>query len=268
MRLAVFGSPVQHSLSPAMHKAALADAGIDGDYTARDVDVIGFHRGIEEMRKGDLGGANVTMPHKGLAYEACDVRSPEAERAGAVNTLAVIGSDLTGFNTDVQGIAAAWRWSQLPEDVPINVVGSGGAAAAALVALAGRDLWVVARRADRAVAVIEKTGVEARVCGWEERLRDGVLVNATPIGMKGDRLPDHMLASALGLLDMAYGDVATPAVTSLRELGLTVAEGIDMLVGQAVGSFKIWTGVTVDPSIMRRAAEEELLRRSTAGDSA
>lgn len=262
MKLAVFGSPVRHSLSPVMQNVALAAAGIDGDYVAMDVDGEAFRTGVAAMRSGELNGANVTMPHKALAYDLCDVRSPEAERAGAVNTLAVVGSDLIGANTDVQGIAAAWRWCELPDDGPINIVGSGGAAAAALVALAGRDLWVVARRVDRAVAMVERTEVEARVRGWDDRMRDGVLVNATPIGMGGELLPDNILSSAQGLFDMAYRDGATPAVAKLRARGMAVAEGLDMLIGQAVGSFKIWTGVAIDPAVMRAAAEGELLRRS------
>jgi shikimate 5-dehydrogenase len=207
------------------------------------------------------------MPHKRLAYELCDVREPEAERAGAVNTLSMSGTDVVGSNTDVMGIAAAWQWRGIPRGVPVNILGSGGAAAAALVALDGFDIWVIARRPEAAVAMIERTGVEATVRTWGEPLREGVLVNATPLGMRGDSIPAEMLAVSVGLFDMAYTNRPTLSVVAMREQGVPVAEGIDMLVGQAVGSFEIWTGVAVDPMVMRAAAHSEVERRAQERES-
>ncbi len=244
-----------------MHRAALEQAGIDGTYAAMDVDVDGFTAAVGELRRGEMHGANVTMPHKRLAFELCDVRSPESEQAGAVNTLAGIGGEVVGSNTDVPGIASAWHQAGLPEQGPVNVFGSGGAAAAALVALAGRDIWVFARRPDRAVAMIERAGVEATVCDWDHPPRAGVLVNATPIGMRGEHFAAATLESATGLFDMAYGAQETPAVAAIRSRGLPVAVGLDMLVAQAALSFRIWTGVTVDPDLMREAATTELAAR-------
>ncbi len=261
MRLAVLGSPVGHSLSPAMHEAALADAGLSGSYQAWDVDTDGCRAAIEEIRSGSLTGANVTMPHKALAYELSDVRSPEAERAGAVNTLSAVGGEVIGTNTDIAGIAAAWKWKGLPETGPINLLGSGGAAAAALVALAGRDIWVVARSPNRAVSMIERAGVEATVREWSSPWRRGALVNATPIGMRGEPVSGDALESATALFDMAYGDSPTPAVVAIGKRGLPVAEGLDMLIGQAVVSFRTWTGISPNPDVMRAAAEAELSSR-------
>ncbi|MGA9595803.1 MAG: shikimate dehydrogenase [Acidimicrobiia bacterium] len=262
MRLALFGSPVRHSLSPAMHQAALAHVGIDGEYVARDVDEPGFVRGISELRDGELDGANVTMPHKVLAYRCCDKRTELAERAGAVNTLSRAGAAVVGDNTDVLGIREAWRWAGLPENDPVTILGAGGAAAAALLALGGRRLQIMARSADKALALLNRTGVAADVCAWNETPTfDGVVLNATPIGMRGERLDDRLLATATGLLDLAYGDTVTPAVVVMRESGRPVAEGLDMLIGQAAASFRIWTGRTVAPDVMRAAAQRELARR-------
>ena len=265
MKLAVLGSPVTHSLSPVMHRAALADAGIAGSYEAVDVDRDGFVVEIQALRDGLLDGVNVTMPHKSRAYEVCDVRSVLAERAGAVNTLVMRRSELVGENTDVSGIRSAWEWAQIPVGAPVTVVGSGGAAAAALIAIESCELRITARREPVARSLVARTGVEASVIPWGEPISRGVLVNATPIGMRGEHLPEYLLNSAIGLFDMAYGDEPTPAVVEASRRGLPLAVGLDMLVGQAIASFRIWTECEIDPSVMRIAAERELNRRKEAG---
>jgi shikimate dehydrogenase len=262
VRLAVFGSPVQHSLSPAMHRAALAHLGIPGDYTARDVDEPGLVRGVAEIRDGVLDGANVTMPHKHLAFRSCDECTDLAGRAGVVNTLSRRSGVVVGDNTDVLGVREAWAWAGLPATGSVTILGAGGAAAAAVLALEGRRLQVIARNAEKALAMLERIGVAADVSSWsQEIVVTGVVVNATPIGMNEERLDDRVLAGATGLLDMAYGDTVTPAVAEMRATGRPVAEGLDMLVGQAVASFRVWTGETVPPAIMRAAARRELENR-------
>jgi shikimate dehydrogenase len=258
---AVLGSPVAHSLSPAMHRAALEQAGIDGDYVAREVDVDGFASAIEDIRTGRLDGANVTMPHKALAFESCDLPSALASRAGAVNTMSRQDNRIIGDNTDVMGIRRAWAKAGLPVDVGVTILGAGGAAAAALLALEGMDLQVVARRPEVAARTIDRTGVRAGVGSWGVPPGQTVVVNATPIGMQGEQVDDRILSDALGLLDMAYGNADTPAVEFMKQQGLPVADGLDMLVGQAVASFEIWTGLSIDPEVMRSAARRELTRR-------
>lgn len=261
MKLAIFGSPVGHSLSPAMHRAALAAAGLTGDYETRDVDHAGFLEGVVEIRNGGLNGANVTMPHKMVAYELCDEMSSDAARAGAVNTLRLRDGSLCGENTDILGIRSAWALRALPDDGPVVILGAGGAAAAAQVALEGRDIYLLARRPEAAQQTARRVGAGAQVLGWGESVPRGVVVNATSLGMHGELLPEYLLESAVGLLDMTYGESPTPAVTTLRAGGLPVADGLDMLVGQAVGSFAIWTGIDVDAGVFRLAAEQELARR-------
>ena len=261
MRLAILGSPVGHSLSPAMHNAALAYAGLDGGYEARDVDVDGFLGAATELRAGRLTGANVTMPHKLLAYEVCDEHTVAASRVGAVNTLTMAGSSLLGANTDVAGVTAAWSTADLPTEGPVVILGAGGAAAAAQVALAGRDLFVVARRPELAAAAVSKCGSGAAVLAWEEPIPPAVVVNATSLGMAGETLPEHILDVAIGLLDMPYSNEPTRAVRTMQARGLPVAGGLEMLVGQAVGSFQLWTGIAVPGAVFRKAAEQELLKR-------
>lgn len=262
MKLALFGSPAKHSLSPAMHRAALAAAAIDGDYVAREVDLDGFFDGIGELRSGQIDGANVTMPYKRTALEAIDELSESAGRVGAVNTIAVKAGALVGENTDVQGVLSCFQEAALPEEDPVIVLGAGGAAAAALVALSGRRQFIVARSPEKARLTAARAGVEAAVIVWGEPVPPGVVVNATSLGMRGESLPDEITAAATGLLDMPYRDEPTPSVALQRKRGLPVADGLDMLVGQAVASFEIWTQRTVVAGVFRRAAEQELLKRA------
>ena len=261
MKLAIFGTPVGHSLSPAMHMAALEYIGVAGAYSARDVDLLGFRAGVAELRAGDLDGANVTMPYKRRAFELCDEKTEQAGRVGAVNTLFVRQSRLVGENTDVVGIGTAWDLRGLPDSGPIIILGAGGAAAAALVALAGRPQYVLARRPERAESLTARIGSSAVVIPWGEPIPPGVVVNATSMGMKGEALPKYLLESATGLFDMPYGETPTQSVLMAKRRSLPVADGLDMLVGQAVASFSAWTGVDVPATVFRGAAVEELKRR-------
>jgi shikimate dehydrogenase len=244
-----------------MHRAALDHIGREGDYETREVDLDGFLSGVIDLREHRLDGANVTMPHKRTAYEVCDQRSDGAIRVGAVNTMYVSNGLLIGDNTDIAGVAGAWTAAGLPADVPVIILGAGGAAAAALAATAGRQQYMVARRPEAAQSVVARVGTEATVIEWGEPVPAGVVVNATSLGMRGERLPDDILAAAVGLLDMPYRDSPTPAVVELGAQGVPVADGLDMLVGQAVGSFLVWTGMEVDQAVFRTAAEQELQRR-------
>ena len=263
MRLALFGSPAKHSLSPAMHRAALATVGIDGDYIARDVDSDRFSAGMGELRDGRLDGANVTMPYKRTAYDLVDDLGNSARRVGAVNTV-VVGDDgsLVGENTDVDGVQASFEVAGLPKSDPVVILGAGGAASAALVALHGRPIYVVARSPGTARRNIAQVDAEATVITWGDPIPAGVVVNATSLGMRGEALPAELISEASGLLDMPYRDTPTPSVVLFRKRGLPVADGLDMLVGQATACFRMWTGRQVPAAIFRNAAEQELLKRA------
>lgn len=254
MRLALLGDPVAHSLSPAIQEAALAAAGIPGSYEARRVDADGLSDAVEELRSGTLDGANVTMPHKGDAAAACDELEPGAKRAGAVNTLVRVESAVVGHNTDVAGVRTAWSEAGLPARGPVLVLGSGGAATAALLALEGRSLLISARRPGAGAVLGSSIGVEVVEVAWGRGVDGAVVVNATPLGMKGEALPGAVIDGAAGLLDMTYGPEPSPAASQLRRRGAPVADGEEMLIAQAAESFLLWTGRRADTSAMRAAA--------------
>jgi len=258
MKLAVLGDPISHSKSPAIHNAALAAAGIAGTYEARKVDQQGVRAAFDEVRSERLNGFNVTMPHKGLAAELCDRLDSDASLAGSVNTVALIDGDVWGFSTDIGGIRDAW--GELPAAAPVLILGAGGAAAAACVALNDRPLYLAARRFGAGAALasrlkargLEFTFGEVR---WGVPVIGSVVVNCTPIGMQGEYLPEDVVAASDGIFDMAYGSRVTPAVLAARKMGREVVEGIDLLVFQAVRAFAIWTGVITPLEVMRKAAK-------------
>jgi shikimate dehydrogenase len=227
---------------------------------------------VADLRHGAWDGANVTMPHKALAAELAELTSADVARMGAANTLVRIGDAVAAHTTDIAGVRHAW--SILPDDAPVLILGGGGAAAAALLAVAGEQLAVAGEQpavagrqvdvAVREVAVatrtpaaakrlIDRLGVDAEPVPWGDPVDGAVVVNATPIGMHGEELPAGVLAAACGLLDMAYGSAATPAVRTVGAQGKPVADGRAMLLGQAAASFRLWTGRPAPLAAMRRA---------------
>lgn len=253
MRLALLGDPVAHSKSPALHEAALAALDIEGSYEARRTDAAGVVTAVEEIRNGALVGANVTMPLKAAALKAVDTASLEAIRAAAVNTLYLGAGAVRGENTDIGGLTDIMKRLAAPADAPVLVLGSGGAAGAAVIAFGDRELTVSARRDERARALLDRTGADGRVVAWGSPVTGAVVVNATPLGMHGETLPSDALREASALIDLAYGDRPTPAVEFTTGRA-PVADGIDVLVAQAARSFGFWTGRVPPIEVMEAAA--------------
>lgn len=253
MNLVVLGDPVAHSRSPAIHTAALEACGIEGSYTARCVDESGMARAVDEVRYGRLSGANVTMPHKQLAFELSDRVSESALRSGAVNTLNRQDGEVWGHNTDVDGIRAVWASAALPIDRPVLILGTGGAAAGVVVAMADRVIVVSGRRDSAATEVLERTRAKGSITSWGTPLKGAVVVNATPIGMNAEPLPGEVLTVASGFLDLTYGPAESPSVAYTRDLGIPTADGKELLLAQAAVSFEIWTGIPAPTDVMRAA---------------
>jgi shikimate dehydrogenase len=231
----------------------LAELGLEGSYTAREVSEEGVHRAFEDLRRGRLDGFNVTMPHKRLAAGLCDRLDPLAERAGSVNTVVGEGGQAVGYTTDVGGITDVW--SRLPATSPVLVLGTGGAAAAALIARAEPALYLAARRFGAGTELGIRLGLELGEVRWGTPVVEAVVVNCTPLGMGGEELPAGVLDLASGLLDMAYRNTPTPAVARIRAAGRPVVEGLDLLVAQAARSFTLFTGHPAPVAVMRAAAE-------------
>lgn len=270
-RLVVLGHPVAHSRSPAMQGAALRLAGLAQRYDAVDVAPEALDAMLEALHREGAGG-NVTIPHKeGVAARAVRL-TPVAARVGAVNTFWHEADGLVGHNTDVDGARAAVAalWTDAHDGRPVLVLGAGGSAAAVLLALEGMPhggVRVVARTPERAERLAERVGVPVLVvagdpgagsaAGVSRADLDGVglVVNATPIGLRdgGLPVPAGWLPPDAAALDLVYAGDGTPWIRACRAAGRSAEDGTRMLVEQGAHAFAAWFGVEPDREVMWRA---------------
>lgn len=280
----VIGAPVDHSLSPAMHNAVYADIGLDWVYLPLHVpDEIGLRRLVAAIRSMEFVGFNVTMPFKQSALELVDEVALAATMAGAVNTVHCIDGRLVGYNTDGRGLtdALADEAGFCPEGKDIVLLGSGGAAGAAMVAfILGKaaSITVVNRNPDRAEELVGRMAqyigsVRADAvsfAGAEEAVRAAdLVVNATALGMRPDDaspIPSGWVGPGQIVYDMVYGTAQpTALVRESRALGAEALDGLGMLVCQGATAVDIWneSKQTRTPrDVMRAAAEAALAARN------
>jgi shikimate dehydrogenase len=256
LHFAVLGNPIGHSRSPAIHNAAMRHLGIEGVYEARRAGPEELRRAVDEIRSGSLHGINITMPLKEEAVRLVDLLSPQAAKSGSVNTMRAGLGTVEGHSTDVVAARAAVSDDRFAPSAPILVLGSGGAAAAALVAVSGRIVYLSSRNLDRAAAMADRVGVEAGLVRFGSGVAGAVVVNATPLGMRGESLPEDVLPVASGVIDLVYGEAPTPTVSAAEASGLPVMDGIEFLVLQAAGSFEWWTGLPAPLEVMLQAARK------------
>ncbi len=253
-RFAVLGDPIDHSRSPAIHTAALDHLGIEGSYVATRAGTRELHAAVQDLRQGALDGFNITMPLKAEAAALADSLTEEAARAGSVNTMRARNGVIEGLSSDVIAFTRAIRDPRFDTGAPLLVLGAGGAAAAALVGATGRDVYLAARVESRAMELAERVGVDAGVIPFGTGVAGAVVVNATPLGMSAERLPERASQIASGIIDLAYGNIETPAVAQAHAKGLPVMDGIEFLVLQAAASFEWWLGLTAPIEVMAEAA--------------
>lgn len=276
---AVIGSPIEHSLSPVIHRAAWAQIGIDGwEYRRLEQDADSLPRFIGGLG-GDCAGLSVTMPCKQAVMPLLDVIDPLASAVGAVNTVVPSSGILAGFNTDVTGIASAIRraCSQADRVLPTSavVLGARATASSALAALGELGIvtsTVAARRfggPGSVVAASSRLGVSIDQVLWSDR--DAVLravsgadlvISTLPAGV-ADPLAERMtVREGQILLDVVYSPRETALRGAFERNGGIVAEGTDMLIYQAAAQVQLMTGRSPETDVMRRALEAELARRA------
>lgn len=256
-RVVLLGQGISYSRSPAMHNAAFRALGLDWSYELLDVPAEGLSAAFIALRAKDCAGANVTIPHKQAVMQHLDRLEPAAVRARAVNTIKHDGDLLVGDNTDVAGIAAALREAGVqPSGAKAVILGAGGSARAAAVALEGARVTFVTRHPESA------GDLPGRVTAWsdpawhaESRSAD-LLLNATPLGRKEEMpLRPNALPQAGAVIDLVYVAGGTPLVRKARSLGLRTADGWLVLLAQGARSFEIWTGRPAPVEAMKAALE-------------
>jgi len=255
-RYAVFGNPIRHSRSPAIHGEFALQCKQPMKYRAVKVARQGFATAASNFFKGGGCGLNVTVPFKGEAYDFADKLSIRAQRARAVNTLTVAESgEIVGDNTDgiglVRDMVANLGWSIQGQRVLL--VGAGGAARGVLEPLLRerpKELLIVNRTASRARDLAESFGDVAPVAGGGYELTEGrqfeLLINATSAGLDGEAPPltQTLLTERSCCYDLVYGAEPTAFMRwAAQHAAWAVSDGLGMLVEQAAESFYIWRGV-------------------------
>lgn len=235
-RLAVWGDPIVHSKSPALHSAAIGVLSLDWEYGHRQVDADGFSAALDGL-DDSWRGLSLTMPLKEQAFRAAESRDHHAELTGAVNTLLLDGS-LRGFNTDVGGIIDAFAENEVHGVFRARILGAGATAASALVAVSemgAQSIDVRARRPERAQALRalgERLGVEVSVRGFDVKMHP---VDVTVATLPGGAVLEGSAAFATGggtLLDVAYAP--WPSVLASAWSSDRVIPGFAMLLHQAM----------------------------------
>ena len=292
----VLGDPVRHSLSPAMHNAALAALGLEWAYLALPApaaDLATVVRGLEAM---GCRGLSVTIPHKQAVAELCRERSPLAQRVGAVNTLVPLdGGGWMGTNTDVEGFMAPLRhgpW-QGKRALVLGCGGSARAVVAGLVELGFGAITVAARRPEALAAFTQSCGPWApqltplawsnlgsatdQVLGHTALAQADLVVNTTPIGMAGATAPGvatdpaavkacpldpaqlDQLRPGTTVYDLIYTPRPTQLLRQAARRGCPTQDGLEMLVQQGAAALRLWSGLeTVPTDAMRTAVETAL----------
>ena len=280
IRLAVFGDPVAHSLSPQMQNAALRACEIDMQYARLHIRANELRSALGFLRDLDFIGINLTVPHKIAALAQIDGADESASRAGAVNTIRVREKKLIGSNTDGEGFLHAVRneFSVDVRDLRVMLIGAGGGTGRAIAwqcALENCERLVLVNRTyEKAQALAEHLrpyfagprvlGPAARLeaVAWEEsalrmQLADiDLIVNATPLGMNPSD-PSPILARLLAphhmVFDCVYGPSKTSLLHAADEAGARGTNGLSMLLHQGALSFSIWFDREAPMDAMRKA---------------
>ena len=269
----IIGDPVRHTLSPIMQNAAFAASHLDYVYIPFTVIPDNLGQAVIGLKALGVCGFNVTIPHKTAIIPFLDSLDESAESAGAVNTVLVNTTSLTGYNTDGDGLVDSLSTDLdfIPGAEQILVVGAGGAARGAIAALCrsgAKKILVCNRSLENAQAV--KRYMNSR---YPETCIDvisqvqvscvylhstSLLLNTTSLGMNGERiegvnlsdLPEHAK-----VYDMVYSPSGTPLIKDASACGLRAANGLGMLVAQGERAFEIWTGQKSPEGVMRQALD-------------
>ena len=275
--LGIFGYPISHTLSPAMHNAVIKALGLDMVYLPFEVKPSNLKEAINGIKSLGIIGVNITIPHKESVIRFLDDISEEARLVGAVNTIVYKDRKLVGYNTDGSGYMASLK-EELgfnPKSKRIIIIGAGGAARGILAALATqkpKSITVANRTLSRAVSLIKAFKGKFRDTRFEAIDLDNnmlkmsfnsvdLLINTTSVGMKQSKalkIPLETLPKIAIVSDIIYNPLETLLLKKAKKLGLTTHGGLGMLVHQGARSFKLWTGMDAPMNVMRKAALKAL----------
>ncbi len=270
MRCAVVGSPIEHSLSPVMHRAAYDEIGLHWTYEAVEVspERLGeFLDGLDDTWRG----LSLTMPLKRTVVPLLDQYDEHASRSGAANTVVLDAGLRTGFNTDIPGAAAALLERR---DEPVRsavVLGGGATAASVLLALADQGCTtarLLVRDAARALETVTVASrhpaapvIDVGRLDEAEALDADLVVSTIPAEAQTAQLVASC-AAVPAVFDVIYDPWPTPLAQAAEDAGRTLVSGLDLLAHQAVLQVQLMTGSRVSVDVLRDAGRKELARRA------
>jgi shikimate dehydrogenase len=267
----LIGWPAAHSRSPLIHHYWLRKLGIEGGYSIEAIPPEGFAEFVSHLAAHGFVGANITIPHKERVL-ALTLPDERARAAGAANTLWYEDGELRSTNTDIEGFvdnldASAKGWDRATEAL---VLGAGGSSRAVIFGLLERGIQRVHlanRTQERAQALADQFGSRVKPVAWSEigevSPQAGLLVNTTSLGMYGQpalELDIGLLPSRAIVADLVYVPLETALLKAARARGLTTADGLGMLLHQAVRGFELWFGQRPDVTAELRSLVEADLR--------
>lgn len=284
----IFGHPLSHTLSPAMHEAAFRCFGIDASYIVLELAPVAFKRLMSRSRELVLSGFNVTVPYKETVMRYLETIRPEARAIGAVNTVFKQGKRWTGANTDMEGflLAIMEDGGFRPSGKKALVLGAGGAARAVVYGLSregAREVRITDSFPEKARKIAKDmkkifTRTDYRVIAAgtpevKEALRQAdVIINATPVGLKpgdGSVVPESWVPPAGAkkklFMDLIYNPDVTPFLKNATRKGHRTLNGLGMLLYQGARALELWTGRKAPVEIMRKALVEALKQRLKDG---
>jgi shikimate dehydrogenase len=249
----LIGWPAAHSRSPLIHHYWLRTLGIAGGYNIEAIPPEGFAEFVLHLSTHGFVGANVTIPHKERAL-ALSLPDERARAVGAANTLWYDGDELRSTNTDIEGFinnldACAPGWSGVSDALVLGAGGSSRAVVFGLIERGIKHVHLSNRTIERAQALADQFGASVHPVGWDAVVdllpRSRLLVNTTSLGMHGqpaleidvDRLPSDAVVA-----DLVYVPLQTPLLAAAQARGLKTADGLGMLLHQAVRGFELWFG--------------------------
>lgn len=263
---AVIGDPIDHSLSPNIHSAAFRELNLEHSYIAYRIPRDELEEGIEALKKINIAGFNVTIPHKVEMMKFLDKIDETCSVVGAVNTVSNENGVLKGYNTDMDGFLEPLRKRNIPiKGTKILLLGSGGAARGIVAGLAkekARTITIANRTIDNARKLSEfaqKFGLESNFIKIDEvgesANQYNIIVNATSIGLKNEPSPISLntVNEKTVVYDIVYMPINTDFLKKAKTKNATIIYGYEMLLEQAAKAFEIWHGMKAPYNAMKRA---------------
>ncbi|MFZ3102810.1 MAG: shikimate dehydrogenase [Desulfitobacteriaceae bacterium] len=266
---AVIGDPIAHSLSPVMHQAGYKALGLSAQYLKFKVETQKLPEAIAGLRALGFSGCNITIPHKESVLCCVDELTPEAKRAGAVNTLKFTPEKIIGHNTDGLGFVRSIRGKlDKFEGRQAVILGAGGAARGIALTLAelGMNLLILNRTPEKASELVEDirsvggsaSSGELRPGAWQKSV--DLLVQTTSVGLHGESFPFELidLSPRALVVDVIFGSKVTPFLQKAQALGCHTLNGLGMLLYQGALAWEFWLGGLAPVEVMWAALQNEV----------